>query len=268
MLAILGMHRSYTSLTASWLDACGLDLGARQLGADTGNERGHFEDLDFYEFHIAMLRASGLPENGMVTRGQPHFDAARYKAISWDEAAARRLLQAKPDTFAWKEPRTCLFLPHYRALADFHCIAVYRDYREVVQSLMEREARQIAGTPRGSWLRRAAFPLQRPYKRWQNARLADGFLAAWCHYNECILDHVAAVGPQRAIVCDLDRLARDDAAIAEQLQGWGFPLDYRPIAGLMAERRPPVAEIDGDPALVARANVIAQRFLALARGEA
>jgi hypothetical protein len=49
------MHRSGTSLISQWLSHCGLHLGERLLGPGIGNAEGHFEDLDFLEFHEQIL---------------------------------------------------------------------------------------------------------------------------------------------------------------------------------------------------------------------
>jgi hypothetical protein len=38
-LIILGMHRSGTSLFASWLDKCGINMGDKMLGAGVGNPK-------------------------------------------------------------------------------------------------------------------------------------------------------------------------------------------------------------------------------------
>ena len=48
VLSITGMHRSGTSLVASWLNLCGLILDqGRVIPPLIGNKKGFFEDLDF-----------------------------------------------------------------------------------------------------------------------------------------------------------------------------------------------------------------------------
>ena len=61
VLCITGMHRSGTSLTASWLARCQLQIAdGRLLGPGIGNPRGHFEDLDFSDLQEAAIeRAHG-----------------------------------------------------------------------------------------------------------------------------------------------------------------------------------------------------------------
>jgi len=46
-LVITGMHRSGTSLVASLFAGAGVNVGTRLIGASRGNDRGHWEDLDF-----------------------------------------------------------------------------------------------------------------------------------------------------------------------------------------------------------------------------
>ena len=55
-----GMHRSGTSLLASLFEGAGVSVGTRLLGSGTGNDVGHFEDLDFQEFHQRALVGKGL----------------------------------------------------------------------------------------------------------------------------------------------------------------------------------------------------------------
>ncbi|MFM7137383.1 MAG: hypothetical protein ACKO1M_10005, partial [Planctomycetota bacterium] len=65
-LVIAGMHRSGTSLLAGMCQEAGVRIGDRLLGAYRGNEAGHFEDLDFVEWHQLVLRANGLAPEGFV----------------------------------------------------------------------------------------------------------------------------------------------------------------------------------------------------------
>jgi hypothetical protein len=46
-LIVTGMHRSGTSLLASFLRAAGINLGENLYPADSANPLGYFEDLDF-----------------------------------------------------------------------------------------------------------------------------------------------------------------------------------------------------------------------------
>lgn len=64
VVVITGMHRSGTSLTTSLLQSAGVFIGDRLLGNNLSNPKGHFEDLDFVEFHQQLLQAQGLSDEG------------------------------------------------------------------------------------------------------------------------------------------------------------------------------------------------------------
>lgn len=63
-LIIVGMHRSGTSFTASVLKKAGLNIGDKLLAAAEGNEFGHFENIDFYDFHIRVLSQQNYNKDG------------------------------------------------------------------------------------------------------------------------------------------------------------------------------------------------------------
>src|SRR5947199_6137561 len=63
-LLLAGMHRSGTSLVASWLARAGVDLGRDLLPADAGNPTGYFEALSFLDLDRRMLLAATPEEPG------------------------------------------------------------------------------------------------------------------------------------------------------------------------------------------------------------
>lgn len=69
-IIVTGMHRSGTSLTASFLKAIGVNVGDNFFPADRHNIKGYFEDLDFLEFQRTVLadccprRERGTPDWG------------------------------------------------------------------------------------------------------------------------------------------------------------------------------------------------------------
>jgi hypothetical protein len=65
VLTIAGMHRSGTSLTAMWLSACGLDIGADLMSGQFDNPKGHFEDLELVKLHENDLQQKGLKSHGL-----------------------------------------------------------------------------------------------------------------------------------------------------------------------------------------------------------
>ena len=159
VVIMTGMHRSGTSLTASLLASAGIDFGDRLLSEDDGNPKGHFEDLDFLEFQIQVLRSqnetdAGWTESNKLQVQQQHWSEAK------DLIAAR---QDKP-IWGWKDPRTTLFLEFWSELIpNAKYIFVYRSPWEVVDSLFRR----------GDVIFR------------QNPALV---IPQWCSYNQAILD--------------------------------------------------------------------------------
>lgn len=63
-VVITGMHRSGTSLVASYLASMGVELGHRMLTADVNNPHGYFEDGDFRELQGKILTDITPPGDG------------------------------------------------------------------------------------------------------------------------------------------------------------------------------------------------------------
>ena len=121
-LIITGMHRSGTSLTASLLQSSGVNIGDRLMGRDTGNNKGHFEDLDFVNFHQQVLESQDINPAGWTEQQQ-------IKVPRQYLAAAKSLLAARQDLplWGWKDPRTTLFLDFWSdLLPDAKYILLYR----------------------------------------------------------------------------------------------------------------------------------------------
>jgi len=158
---VTGMHRSGTSLTASLFQEVGVDIGKKLVGPADGNVKGHFENVDFVEFHKSVLRSQGIDELG-CTFEKTIPVAAEYVEI------AKKLIAENQQTnkyWGWKDPRTALFWDFWLSLlpeANFIC--VYRSPWEVVDSLYRR------GTD---------VTLQ------QNPEMA---VKMWIHYNQKVLE--------------------------------------------------------------------------------
>ena len=61
-VVVTGMHRSGTSLIASFLQALGVNLGDELIEADANNPHGYFEAKEVVRLHQQML--------AQMTRGQ------------------------------------------------------------------------------------------------------------------------------------------------------------------------------------------------------
>ncbi len=134
ILIVTGMHRSGTSLTASLLQSAGLDIGERLMGGAFSNVKGHFENLDFVEFHERILDSQGLSKAGWTLENDISVSE------EYIEKAKELLEKNNSKTiWGWKDPRTTLFLNFWAELvprANF--VFVYRSPSEVIDSLYRR----------------------------------------------------------------------------------------------------------------------------------
>ncbi len=134
ILIIIGMHRSGTSLTASLLQSAGLHIGRNLMGPNKGNVKGHFENLDFFEFHRQVLHSQGINENGWTLQ-----ETIEVEDI-YVEKARKLVVQNDPGKpWGWKDPRTTLFLEFWAGLlTDANFLLVYRSPWDVIDSLYRR----------------------------------------------------------------------------------------------------------------------------------
>ena len=158
---VTGMHRSGTSLTASLFQKVGVDIGNKLVGPADGNVKGHFENVDFVEFHKSVLRSHGIDELGCT------FEKTIPVAAEYVEIAKRAIEQNQlpHKHWGWKDPRTALFWDFWlNLLPEANFICVYRSPWEVVDSLYRR------GTD---------------VSLLQNPEMA---VKMWIHYNQKVLE--------------------------------------------------------------------------------
>lgn len=134
ILIVTGMHRSGTSLTTSLLQSAGVDVGQRLIGATHGNIKGHFENIDFVDFHHEVLQSQGINNSGWTIQDKIEVDEEYV-------AAAKEIVtkNALGSTWGWKDPRTTLFLDFWaNLLPTANFILVFRSPWEVADSLYRR----------------------------------------------------------------------------------------------------------------------------------
>jgi hypothetical protein len=142
-VAIVGAHRSGTSLLASWLQQSGLTISTgRTVGSGPGNPDGHFEDNDFVRLQGWSIRR----RLGHHTRGWL-IDVDRQLAFPAPARMAARFIVAyrnvrySPRRWGWKDPRTISFLEEWvRLIPSLKIVAIWRPRAEVVGSLLRRSA--------------------------------------------------------------------------------------------------------------------------------
>ena len=128
------------------------------MGKDVGNAKGHFEDLDFVEFHEQVLKFHKLSVAGWTAENKITVPAKC-------ERAAKNLLATRQESlWGWKDPRTTLFLDFWSQLIpDAKYLFVYRSPWKVLDSLFRRGDVTFESNP----------------------SLA---VTQWCNYNQAILD--------------------------------------------------------------------------------
>jgi len=136
-ICIAGMHRSGTSLTAEWLQSCGVVISVGQtIGAGPANPRGHFEDREFVDVNARAILAQYPHSKGWVV------DDSRAPRLLQLQDDVRDLVDYRQERFpvwGWKDPRSILLLDAWKAaIPDLKVFMVWRPCHEVVRSLIRR----------------------------------------------------------------------------------------------------------------------------------
>ena len=140
-VAIVGMHRSGTSMVAKLLQRAGLNLGdeADLMPPAEENPEGFYEHLEFVGLNDEVLNVAGA---GWDCPPAADFDW-EDTALDSFRARARRVAVPLGERlpWGWKDPRTSLTLPFWRsAFGPLRTVAVVRNPLEVVISLHRRNA--------------------------------------------------------------------------------------------------------------------------------
>lgn len=173
MILVTGMHRSGTSLVCQLLARCGLSFGdaADRFPADRWNPAGYFEQRAVMDLNSRIV--TGWPRNR--SRAAAWLAKLRYLRMPSDAAIARRAarhhaalqeLAARHAGGALKDPRFCLTLRFWLAVADVaHVVVCRRHPAAVVASLVRRDR-----LPRGLAARFYAFHVDRLLAQLPTAR--------------------------------------------------------------------------------------------------
>ena len=235
VLVILGMHRSGTSLITQWLQACGLHIGDALLGPETGNDEGHFEDIDFVDLHRQLLVNRQLPGTGLCNNNITTLSVAEedtIKAVIEDKNKQHK-------QWAWKDPRTCLFLDAYRKLMpDAHYVVILRDYRSVVSSLLNRENKGLLRYYNSKGVVYKFFlRMKRKYNRdWVNETYVRQYLETWIAYSEALLQHIYSLPESSFVVVKYTKLLEDDKPFFNTLTSWQFNLTHKPFTSIFKQQ--------------------------------
>lgn len=140
-VAIVGMHRSGTSLLVQMLHRSGLYLGDqdRLFGPNAENPEGYWEHTGFHRLNEAVLTELGGGWDEPPVVPERWEDVPRLAAHAAD---ARQLLDefSGREPWGWKDPRTSLTLSLWLELIpDLRVIVCVRNPLEVALSLQRRD---------------------------------------------------------------------------------------------------------------------------------
>lgn len=144
-LAVIGMHRSGTSMVSRLANLAGLFIGndAEMLPASHDNPAGYWEPEWILAINERLLAQMGgtwhMPPPACETYGGPGLEALREEAV---RDVNRRYSNRKP--WGWKDPRTTLVIPFWRSVVgDIRFAICVRNPLDVAQSLQVRDSFNI-----------------------------------------------------------------------------------------------------------------------------
>ena len=227
VLIILGMHRSGTSVAAQWMAESGLCIGDVLLGKTYNNKFGHFEDKDFLELHREVLAEHG--------KSYDVIEPFQLSMSDYHLKKSKMLVKLKSNLYTdwgWKEPRTVLFADHWLSLIPHAKVfAVYRHFRQVVDSLLRREESTFSR-------RKNLYLKWQSYLRFNKTLNERGnhFLRVWLHYNSILLEVLQNQKSPNHILINQERIGECEHLIMETvIQKWKFKLDNKQYGEVFRE---------------------------------
>ena len=145
-ICILGMHRSGTSTVTRAVNLLGAYLGqdADLMPPTPANPEGYWERLDIWRLHERLLEKLGRTwSTAAPLPDQWHLAEEVFPYKDELKALVRANFTDHP-LWAWKDPRTCILLPLWRAVLEelgieLSCIFVVRNPLDVANSLENRD---------------------------------------------------------------------------------------------------------------------------------
>ena len=228
-ICIAGMGRSGTSLCAQLLYRCGLSLGPHEdfIPADEGNADGYWENARFVALDDDILRAFHGAWDAPPLLGADWCESEQLEPM---RERARALIEmfAGEAHWGWKDPRTSLTMPFWRALIPgLKVVICVRHPLEVVISLSKRHYFSYA----------------------LGMRL-------WYEYNRAILD---AVPPEERVITHYNAyFANPQAEFRRVLRAVGMPANGRRVARACSAIAPNLRHARYTAASLAAAGVQAE----------
>lgn len=214
VLCITGMHRSGTSLTASWLKKSGLVIDNGFLyNIAPGNIKGHFEDKDFADFHSSVIKYQKLNSKGwkFYTKDNLFFTETQLNKAK----ELIKLRNSRYETWSWKDPRTTFFLEQWKELIpNFKVLLVWRPAQKVIQSLIKRSH-------------------QAQYTQFKGLQVnLIESINLWLSYNNLVFKYKQA-HPESSILIPLTSILKEDKKVIDLINNkFDMNLIYYPVQNI------------------------------------
>jgi len=143
-IAVLGMHRSGTSLLTCGLQAVGVYIGDNFLEARPDNPTGYWEDNPIVEINSRILNGFGRDWESLSLIEEHRWRDPALGPLSQEAVAYLKSNFLRYPLWGFKDPRTILLLPFWQSLfrsleVDDNYIVVIRNPLSVASSLRRRQ---------------------------------------------------------------------------------------------------------------------------------
>ena len=222
-LIIVGMGRSGTSLTASWLRSCGLHMGSDFGKTQTGNVKGSWEDQEIRKVHSAILKENSVKSWIGVNNKEIFFPRHLIQQ-------SKKIINKKNtdhEQWGFKDPLSALVIKEWHKLipgAEF--LFVYRNYNLTVDSIKRME-QKIQKTRRNKIAGMINSILWK-FNFKDEAKFQNKCLTAWKRYNFELLDYFKKNEITFTIV-NASELSIKAENIIKVLNQKGFDLNYNSL---------------------------------------
>jgi hypothetical protein len=212
ILSVTGMHRSGTSLVMSWLDKCGLQISDGNIvPAGIGNERGHFEDSEFFQEQVKIISKNVAKSKGWIITKD-----SQTKNLYLDKLTCTEMIQKRNKAYSswgWKDPRTVFLIDQWvELIPNLKILFIWRPFEDVLDSLIRRAKKRKNENV-------VQISIVKAVKLWKisNRNIIKNFEK----YRE------------RAIVSPLCLILKNDSVLLEEINNkFSMELKYFPISNI------------------------------------
>ncbi len=140
-VAIIGMHRSGTSMLSRMLNICGLDLGAEadMIPAQETNPRGHWEHARIVDINKRILAHFGGTAEDPPVLPERWFERPELQPLYQEASAFVAETFGQATAWGWKDPRTTLTAPFWRRIVPgLRFVVCVRNPLDAASSMVAR----------------------------------------------------------------------------------------------------------------------------------